>query len=60
MYYDFMLSNNKYDLIPRLMKKYCSYSLNNITVMTLFQVGITLANANKNQPQYGFILRLNK
>ena len=60
MYYDFMLSNNKYDLILRLMKKYCSYSLNNITVMTLFQVGITLANANKNQPQYGFILRLNK
>ena len=55
-----MLSSNKYDLILRLMKKYCSYSLNNITVMTLFQVGITLANSNKNQPQYGFILRLNK
>lgn len=54
-----MIDIVQYDLILRLMKKH-SYSLNNITVMTLFQVGITLANANKNQPQYGFILRLNK
>ena len=55
-----MIDIVQYDLILRLMKKHYSYSLNNITVMTLFQVGITLANANKNQPQYGFTLRLNK